>query len=51
VGRKMIGETVEVEITLRGVGVWHNSAFIKRWKYWAYVLDIAACYGLEKYLL
>ena len=38
VGRKMIGETVEVEITLIGVELWHKGTFIKRWKYWGYVL-------------
>ena len=31
--KKMIGETVEVKITLKGVEVWHNGAYIKRWKY------------------
>ena len=51
VGRKMSGETVEVTVTLRGVEVWHNGAFVKRWKYWEYVLGIAAGYMLEKYLL
>ena len=30
---KMTGETVEVKITLKRVEVWHNGAFIKRWKY------------------
>jgi hypothetical protein len=44
-------ESVEVKITLRGVEAWHKGALIKRWKYWVYVLDIAAGYGLEKYLL
>ena len=51
VGRKMSGETVEVWVTLKGVEVWHNSAFIKRWKYWEYVLGIAADYMLERCLL
>ena len=51
VGSKMSGETVEVKITLRGVEVWHSGAFLKRWKYWEYVLGIAAGYMLEKYLL
>jgi transposase InsO family protein len=50
-GKKMSDETVEVKITLRGVEVWHKGAFIKRWKYWEYVPDIAAGYRLEKYLL
>ena len=51
VGRKMSGETVNVKITLRGVEIWHNGAFIKRWKYWEYVMGIAASYMLKKYLL
>jgi hypothetical protein len=51
VGRKMTGETVAVKITLRGVEVWHNGAYIKRWKYWEYVLGIAVDYMLKKYLL
>ena len=50
-GRKMSGETVEVLVTLRGIEVWHNGAFIKRWKYWKYVLGIATDYMLEKCLL
>jgi hypothetical protein len=36
---------------LKRVEVWHNGAYIKRWKYWEYVLDIAADYMLEKCLL
>jgi transposase InsO family protein len=32
VGRKMFGKSVEIKVTLRGVEVWHNGAFIKRWK-------------------
>ena len=51
VGRKMTGETVDVKITLKRVEVWHNGAYIKRWKYWEYVLSIAAGYMVEKYLL
>ncbi len=51
VSEKMAGETVEVRITLRGLEVWHNDSFIKRWKYWEYVLGIAAGYRREKYLL
>ncbi len=51
VGRKMSGETVNVQITLRGVEVWHKGAFIKRWKYWEYVLGIAVDYMIKKYLL
>ena len=49
--KKRSNETVEVKITLRGVEAWHKGAFIKRWKYWEYVLDIAADYMLKKYLL
>ena len=49
--KKMSNETVEVKITLRGAEAWHNGAFIKRWKYWEYVLGIAADYMLKKYLL
>ena len=51
VSKKMSGETVEVRVTLRGLEVWHNDTFIKRWKYWEYVLGIAAGYMLERYLL
>jgi hypothetical protein len=51
VGRKMSGETVNVKITLSGVEVWHKGAFIKRWKYWEYVLGIAVDYMIKKYLL
>ena len=29
VGRKMSGETVEVQVTLKRVEVWHNGAFIR----------------------
>jgi hypothetical protein len=47
----MSGETVEVQITLRGLEVWHNDTFIKQWKYWECVLGIAAGYRREKYLL
>jgi hypothetical protein len=32
VSKKMFGKTVEVRVTLRGVEVWHNDTFIKRWK-------------------
>ena len=51
VGRKMSGETVNVKITLRGVEVWHNDTFIKRWKYWEYISGIAVDYMIKKYLL
>ena len=47
----MVGETVEVKNTQKKVGVWHNGAFIKRWKYWEYVLGIAIDYMIKKYLL
>ena len=50
-GKNMSGETVEVRITLRGLEVWHKGTFIKRWKYWEYVLGIAVDYMLKKYLL
>ena len=50
-GKKMSGETVEVKITLRGVEVWHEGAFIKGWRYWEYVIGIAAGYMLKKYLI
>ena len=46
-GRKMSGETVNVKITLSGVEVWHKGAFIKRWKYWEYVLGIAVDYMIK----
>ena len=51
VGKNMSGETVEVKITLRGVEVWHEEAFIKRWKYWESSIGIAAGYMLKKYLI
>jgi len=51
VGREMSGETVNVKITLSEVEVWHKGAFIKRWKYWEYVLGIAVDYMIKKYLL
>ena len=44
-------ETVEVKITLRGVEVWHEGAFIKGWRYWEYVIGIVAGYMLKKYLI
>ena len=49
--KEMSGETVEMKVTLRGMEAWHNGASVKRWKYWEYVLDIAADYMLEKCLL
>ena len=51
VGKKMSGENVEVKITLKGVEVWHEGAFIKGWKYWEYVISIDAGYMLKKYLI
>lgn len=51
VGKKMVGETVDVRVTLRGVEVWYDGNFIKRWNYWDCVLDIVADYMLKKYLL
>jgi hypothetical protein len=51
VGKKMSGENVEVKITLKGVEVWHEGAFIKGWKYWEYVIGIDAGYMLKKYLI
>ena len=48
VGKKMSGENVEVKITLKGVEVWHEGAFIKGWEY---VIGIDAGYMLEKYLI
>lgn len=51
VSKKMSGETVEIRVTLRGVEVWHKGVFIKRWKYWEYILGIGVDYMLEKYLL
>jgi len=51
VSKEMSGETVEMKVTLRGIEAWHNGAFVKRWKYWEYALDIAADYMLEKGLL
>ena len=47
----MSGETVNVKITLSGVEVWHKGAFIKRWKYWEYVLGIAVDYMIKKVLV
>jgi len=51
VSGSLSGETVEVRVTLRGVEVWHNGIFIKRWKYWEYVIGIDAGYMLKKYLV
>ena len=47
----MSGEIVEVRVTQRGVEVWRKGAFVKRWKYWEYILGIAVDYMLKKYLL
>jgi hypothetical protein len=51
VGRKMSGETVEVKITQRGVEAGHKGAFIKRWKYWEYILGVAVDYMIKKYFI
>ena len=51
VSKEMSGEAVEMKVTLRGMEAWHNDAYIKRWKYWEYVLDIAVNYMRKKYLL
>ncbi|HLE88318.1 MAG TPA: hypothetical protein VI727_11730 [Candidatus Brocadiaceae bacterium] len=51
VSGNLSGKIVEVRVTLRGVEVWYNGAFIKRWKYWEYIIDNAFDYMLEKYLL
>jgi hypothetical protein len=40
-----------INIVVSGVEVWHKGAFIKRWKYWEYVLGIAVDYMIKKYLL
>jgi len=47
----MSGETVNVKITLGGVEVGHKGAFIKRWKYWEYVLGFAVDYMIKNHLL
>ena len=49
--KKMAGKTIEIRITLRGVEIWNDGSFLKRWRYWEYVLGIAADYTLKKYLL
>ena len=49
--KKMSGETVDIKLTLRGLEIWHNGFFIKRWEYWKHVLGIGANYILKKYLL
>ena len=45
------GKIIEVRTTLRGIEVWYEVSFIKRWKYWEYILNNAVGYMLEKYLL
>jgi hypothetical protein len=45
------GKTVDVCVTLRGVEVWYNGAFVKRWKYWEYIIGIAFDYMQKRYLL
>lgn len=49
--RNLSDEIVEVRVTLRGIEVWHNGAFIKRWKYWENIIGNAFDYMVEKYLL
>lgn len=51
IGKRMRGETISMRITLKGLEAWHNGIFLKRWKYWEYVLHIDANYTIEKYLL
>lgn len=51
VTENLSGKIVEIRITLRGVEAWHNGAFIKRWKYWEYILNNDVDYMLKKYLL
>jgi len=48
--KKMAGKSVEVRITLRGLESWYNGIFVKRWKYWEYVLGIDVEHILKKYL-
>jgi hypothetical protein len=48
---KLAGKIIEVRTTLKGIEVWYNGSFIKRWKYWEYILNNAVDYMLKKYLL
>ncbi len=45
------GKIIEVRTTLKGIEVWYDGSFIKRWKYWEYILNNAVDYMLEKYLV
>ena len=45
------GKIIEVRLTLKGIEVWYESSFIKRWKYWEYILNNDVDYMLKKYLL
>ena len=51
VNGNLSGKTVDVCVTLRGVEVWYNGAFVKRWKYWEYIIGIAFDYMQKRYLL
>lgn len=51
VGKDMYGQTVEMRVSLRGMEVWHDNQFLKRWKYWSGILGFDAEYILQKYLL
>ena len=48
---KLAGKIIEVRTTLKGIEVWYDGSFIKRWKYWEYILSNAVDYMLEKYLV
>ena len=45
------GKIIEVRTTLRGIEVWYEGSFIKRWKYWENILNNDVDYMLKKYLL
>jgi hypothetical protein len=48
---KLAGKIIEVRTTLKGIEVWYDGSFIKRWKYWEYILNNAVDYMIEKYLV
>jgi adenylate cyclase class IV len=48
---KLAGKIIEVRTTLKGIEVWYEGLFIKRWKYWEYIINNAVDYMLEKYLV
>jgi len=48
--KRMSGKTVEVRITLRGLEIWFKGVFVKRWKYWKYVLGIDVDHILKEYV-